>query len=567
MEGLSKVSKISGIAFVLIAMTMIICNMMVVPVGDMFNSLFWVATISFLLIGIINILVKEGIVVSTYISRIFLGSLFVVSGLIKANDTLGFSFKLEEYFAEGALNWTIFEPASIELSILIAGAEIILGLAVLFGGLVRLSSWALMGMILFFAWLTYYTASCNDAQLLGLEHGDCVTDCGCFGDAMKGSVGRSLTPWESFFKDVTLFVFTLIVFLMQKRIKFNSKKDDMIILPGALLFTIVVGGWLFDWWFPTIFTSAIIAVYLLIKMKVANNRKELFTAGAAVIFSFAFALYTYTYLPIRDYRGYAIGNNLIEKKKDGVAQVNNNLMSYKNKTTGDIIEISQNEYMNRWEEIEKDYEFLKSEDVVIVEGRPASIQDFSPYKLYENLSEEERNFDSISTQITEKYPEYYEEFILVEDKIYGYVDTVDKISYSPVYFPDSLYTVIGEVEKKINPANWEIDFTNYLFSLEKVLLVISYDYQKSNKSAWDKISSLVKDAKTKGIPVFCIAPVDFIEAQNIKTTHDLDATFLMADGTELKIVVRSNPGVVYLENATVVSKWDYNRISSVDKLK
>jgi uncharacterized membrane protein YphA (DoxX/SURF4 family) len=44
----------------------------------------------------------------TMSSRILVGALFIVSGLIKANDTIGFSYKLEEYFASDALNWPIF---------------------------------------------------------------------------------------------------------------------------------------------------------------------------------------------------------------------------------------------------------------------------------------------------------------------------------------------------------------------------------------------------------------------------------------------------------------------------
>ena len=90
--------------------------------------------------------------------------MFVVSGIIKANDPLGFSFKLEEYFEPDALNWPFFIPYSLGLSIFIAGSEIVLGLALLTGALARLTSWLLFSMILFFAWLTYFTASCNDSQ-------------------------------------------------------------------------------------------------------------------------------------------------------------------------------------------------------------------------------------------------------------------------------------------------------------------------------------------------------------------------------------------------------------------
>ena len=127
------------------------------------------------------------------ISRVLVGSLFIVSGLIKANDTLGFSYKLVEYFEPGVLNMEFLIPFALPLAFLICVVEIVLGALVLFGYRIKLSAWLLLGMILFFTWLTFYSAYFNK-----------VTDCGCFGDAIK------LTPWESFTKDVVLLFFILI---------------------------------------------------------------------------------------------------------------------------------------------------------------------------------------------------------------------------------------------------------------------------------------------------------------------------------------------------------------------
>ncbi|MBP6698486.1 MAG: DoxX family protein, partial [Flavobacteriales bacterium] len=135
------------------------------------------------------------------ICRILVGATFIVSGLVKANDPLGFSYKLQEYFAESALNMPWLEPSALALAILACLGEIVLGFAVLVGGRMKLATWALLILTLFFGWLTAYTATCDpDATYTVLvngvseEHGvTCVTDCGCFGDAMKGSVGRSLT--------------------------------------------------------------------------------------------------------------------------------------------------------------------------------------------------------------------------------------------------------------------------------------------------------------------------------------------------------------------------------------
>ena len=81
-------------------------------------------------------------------------------------------------------------------------------------------------MILFFSWLTFYTAQCDpmDTYLAsdGVERSvTCVTDCGCFGDALKGSIGRSLTPWESFKKDILLLVYVLVLLFNLNKIKLN----------------------------------------------------------------------------------------------------------------------------------------------------------------------------------------------------------------------------------------------------------------------------------------------------------------------------------------------------------
>jgi len=75
------------------------------------------------------------------------------------------------------------------------------GITLLLGYLPRFTVWSLLGMIVFFTFLTFYSAYFNK-----------VTDCGCFGDALP------LTPWESFTKDVILLVFILILFVGRKYI-------------------------------------------------------------------------------------------------------------------------------------------------------------------------------------------------------------------------------------------------------------------------------------------------------------------------------------------------------------
>ncbi|MEP2687785.1 BT_3928 family protein [Maribacter dokdonensis] len=140
--------------------------------------------------------------------RIFVGILFIISGFIKLNDPVGFSFKLEEYFSQGVLDLPFLTPFTLAISILVVIVEVMVGVMLILGYKRKLTVWTLLAMIIFFTFLTFYSAYFNK-----------VTDCGCFGDAIK------LTPWESFTKDVVLLVLILIIYVGRKYITplVNSK--------------------------------------------------------------------------------------------------------------------------------------------------------------------------------------------------------------------------------------------------------------------------------------------------------------------------------------------------------
>src|SRR6056300_694368 len=131
----------------------------------------------------------------THLSRILVGVLFVVSGFIKLNDPVGFSFKLEEYFSQGVLDLPVLIPFALAIAFFVVVFEVLLGIFLLVGYQLKFTLWSLLSMIVFFTFLTFYSAYFNK-----------VTDCGCFGDAIK------LTPWESFTKDIILLVLILIMF-------------------------------------------------------------------------------------------------------------------------------------------------------------------------------------------------------------------------------------------------------------------------------------------------------------------------------------------------------------------
>ncbi|QQR95714.1 MAG: DoxX family membrane protein [Bacteroidota bacterium] len=86
--------------------------------------------------------------------RILVGVLFIISGFIKGtNDTLGFSYKLDEYFL--VFNMSFMSAFSVALAQFICVAEIVLGVATLVGWRMNLVTWLLMLMIVFFTFLTF----------------------------------------------------------------------------------------------------------------------------------------------------------------------------------------------------------------------------------------------------------------------------------------------------------------------------------------------------------------------------------------------------------------------------
>ncbi len=95
-----------------------------------------------------------------------------------------------------------------------------------------------------------------------------VTDCGCFGDAIK------LTPWESFWKDVFLMVFVLHLFWHRRR---------------------------FD--------------------PVLRTREGHFVVGATVALCTYLGIYAVNHLPFIDFRAYRVGNNIPHEMLPPVAAI------------------------------------------------------------------------------------------------------------------------------------------------------------------------------------------------------------------------------------------------------
>ena len=182
------------------------------------------------------------------LSRILVGALFIFSGFVKLVDPIGSQYKFQEYFSESVLNMEFLIPYALPFAILLIVAEILLGVMILIGYKSKLTVWSLFVLTLIFLFLTWYSAYYNK-----------VTDCGCFGDAIK------LNTWETFYKNVILIALIVLLLIKVAHIKPVFKGNV-----------------------PKVITFLSLAVFLYIVQHVL------------------------THLPLIDFRAYAIGKNISE---------------------------------------------------------------------------------------------------------------------------------------------------------------------------------------------------------------------------------------------------------------
>lgn len=255
----------------------------------------------------------------TQISRVLVGVLFIISGLIKLNDPVGFSFKLEEYFGANVLNLEFLIPFALAIAVGVVIFEVVLGVMLLVGFKRNFTMWSLLLMIGFFTFLTFYSAYFNK-----------VTDCGCFGDALK------LTPWESFSKDVVLSILIIILFFNRQHIK---------PLFGKVAVNVVV-----------------IAAFALCGL---------------------FGYYVLNHLPVIDFRAYKIDTNIQAGMliPEG-AEKSEYEMVFIYKINGVEKEFTDKEL----DKIPANAEFIDRKDKVVKQGYVPPIHDFSIEKDSEDLT-------------------------------------------------------------------------------------------------------------------------------------------------------------------------------------
>lgn len=373
-----------------------------------------------------------------WISRIFVGLLFIFSGLIKANDPMGFGYKLQEYFHVFQMDF--LNDYSTSIAVIICAFEIIMGVLLLLGIASTLVAWGLLLLILFFTFLTFYSAFF-----------EVVTSCGCFGDAIP------LTPWQSFIKDLVLLAFIAIIFIKRNKIQ-----------------PLFLNG----------FTNNLLVVL-------------------TTIVSFGIGIYTVKYLPFIDFLPYKVGNNIpkLMEIPDGAPLDEYEIIyTLKHKTSGETKTMTDKEYIDSkiWED--ENWEII---------GEPTSKLIKAGYKVA-----------IPDLMITDMNGEDHTQNI-IHNPYYNFVVTsldVNKLSVDDLVALDKINQTIKEL--------------SLAYNLRAILLTAS-------------ASS---------------------DVEMVSNQLDLVTETFYADLVPLKSMVRSNPGILLLQNGVVINKWSKNNFPSKEEL-
>ncbi len=354
--------------------------------------------------------------------RIGIGALFIFSGLIKANDSLGFSYKLNEYFDVFKMEW--LAPFSLAIAIFMCALETLLGIMLLMGARIRLTLWLLILMLLFFAFLNFYSGYYN-----------AVTECGCFGDFII------MTPWQEFRNNVIMLVLSIILLIKNKDI--------------APLFS--------------------------------NTRVENVFVVIAMLLCLAFPLYTYNYLPVKDFRAYKVGTDLYKAIHPQVKY------SYqlKNKKTGEV------KWFDNWPpDWDKNYDYIGNNP----EPVDKNITPINGFAMHNEYGED-----------------YSDEFL-------------QKPGYK--------------------------------------FLLVEWDLTKTNKSVQGKINDFAAVCSLNKIEFAGLTSSDSMTVLNFKKEINVNyPIYTNLDDVPLRTMIRANPGLILLKDATVIEMWHYHSFPSFNDVK
>jgi peroxiredoxin len=81
------------------------------------------------------------------------------------------------------------------------------------------------------------------------------------------------------------------------------------------------------------------------------------------------------------------------------------------------------------------------------------------------------------------------------------------------------------------------------------------------------INELAHYAEEKGMNFIGLTSSMFDEIDEFRAEHDIRFELFNADEITLKTMIRSNPGLMLIKKGTIMEKWHYNDIPTIDEFE
>ncbi|MGL5683421.1 MAG: BT_3928 family protein [Marinifilaceae bacterium] len=355
------------------------------------------------------------------ICRLLIAITFLYSGFVKAVDPSGLEYKLIEYF--NAFGLESLRPLALVGSFMMSAVELLIGALMLLTVQMRVATFLALCFMAVATPVTLYIAIVNP-----------VSDCGCFGDALK------ISNWETFAKNVVLLFSAVFAFYYRQKYRSPFNIMEQIVL--CMLFII----------------------------------------GAVALQG-----YCYRYLPILDFRPYHVGAHLQARNTVGGME-EQVILKYRNKQTNDVVKFTEDNYP--WQDT-LNWEFVDTESVM-----------------------QERKQNSFS-------------------QTNFYVESAE----------------LGDISSFIAQDN------GYSFLLTSPNML-----QMDTVGKMANIKVLAEAINNNGHKLYFLTATSAETASEFIYDNEIQAEVGTMDETELKTMVRSNPGLLLIKDGVIINKWSINNL-------
>ena len=97
-------------------------------------------------------------------------------------------------------------------------------------------------------------------------------------------------------------------------------------------------------------------------------------------------------------------------------------------------------------------------------------------------------------------------------------------------------------------------------------LLISRSLAYADDSNFGDIDQIYEYASEQSVPFYCVTASTDSDINRWRDLTGAEYPFCTADETTLKTIIRSNPGLLLLKDATIIGKWSHNQLPDPDEL-